>query len=446
MNFSFTRFAITIAAAVFLGLLTVYAPSLRYAGGLMLLLFLIGIFVTNLSVFMFGLLFLRPAIDNFLTSIRFAFGGLNLGFGGGVSLAISLGAFFYALTCPKSYRIGLPVVIIYGAFCFFSIFGFMMATEKGEAVKVLLRSFSILSILILMVCHITSSKDAHFIVKSMVYSPWIPIAIGAYTRFKSGGGRFAATFSHPNILAFFILIIMGCLIFRLDQEGGFRKISFKRLVVLILLSVILVLTETRSGWAAFLLMVIIYAFVFNRRLIVPMVILMAILFSTPLVRNKIDNIFRKTGSEVSINDQSSLGWRFTAWRDLWNAGQDNPILGHGINASYGIVKEHLGAHNDYLRYFVEQGLIGLITYFAPFFYVLFHSISNVRRFPRGSMLEGLAGLFICFIPAFLLMSMTENLASYVIVQWYFWALVGIYFALIQTEKEKEFNNALAFGI
>ncbi len=121
-------------------------------------------------------------------------------------------------------------------------------------------------------------------------------------------------------------------------------------------------------------------------------------------------------------------------------GVKRPILGHGIDFSNYISTDNLDPHNDYVRFFVEQGILGVIVYFGSYLCVLMHAVRNVRRFPHGSLLKKLAVFLICYIPSYLLMSVSENLVRYLTIHWYVWAIIGVYYGLIMTEKESKLTD------
>ncbi len=414
-----------------------------YIVGILFVLILAQIFISHLLYFLFMLLLLRPAIDSILLSIRFSVGGIDIGLGGIVNLFLVLGAIFYILITPhNSNRLKLPIIAFYAMFCFVYSMSLFTSPEVSSAVKILLGYFSVLAILIMVIGNISSEKDAGLLLKAIPLSAIIPIVVGTIDYLFYGGysgefaaGRFVATFSHPNVLAFFLLIVIGCLFFQIDNPSPSLQYSFWRIVCILILISILVIAETRSAWMAFVLMGAMYAVFFNRKWIMPGIGMLIVLSFVPLVQQKVLNIFSSYGGQVEINEMSSFGWRLNKWYELLHAGLKKPFLGHGILSPRYLGKDNLDAHNDYIRFFVESGFIGVLAYFLPYFYVLTHAVKNYQSFEKNEVLQKLASFFICFIPAFLLMSISENLAGYVIIHWYFWGLIGIYFRLISI-KEK----------
>lgn len=425
----FGEILVGFLAGAVLAAVIVSSQSVRHVVGFLLMVVVMYAFIRYPLGFLCGLFFIRPLLDKFLISVRIVLPGLDLGLGGIVALGLSVGTFLWVLTSPQdTARLAQKIVWLYVVFFLVCVSAWGLSPEKARAVKVLNGYASVLSILVLVLLHVRKESQARRVLQCMQYAPILPLLIG-FGAYVTHGGRLAATFTHPNILAFFLLIAMGMLFFQLDQNKALRGASLWQISFLWVLAVSLLLTQTRSGWAAGLLMVGIYVLVFNRRWLIPTVAIIALLAMLPWVQEHLLNVVSVYGDRMSVNEQSSLGWRLSTWSDLIGQAIHRPLFGYGLQADYHMVEEGLAAHNDYLRWFIEAGLIGVLAYFGPYLYVLLHVISHRAQFPRGSILVQLCGFLICFIPAFLLMSVTENLASYITIHWYFWGLIGIYFAL-----------------
>jgi O-antigen ligase len=89
----------------------------------------------------------------------------------------------------------------------------------------------------------------------------------------------------------------------------------------------------------------------------------------------------------------------------------------------GIIKDILDPHNDYVRSFVEQGIVGLATFMASHLYLFMHALKNIRSFPEGSVRRKVNVFLICYVPSYLLMSVSENLIRYTTVHWYVWTII-----------------------
>ncbi len=433
----FLNFKIIIAVWIsyVLGKWIVIGMPLQYIAGFLAILALSALFFKNPLYFLFVLFLTRSGIDSFLSRLRFGISGVNLGMGGAISLFIIGMTVVYILTSEKSIKLLFhPVTKLNFIFCLISIGSAVISPDKSEAVKALIRNYSILAIFLLTLSVVKNERSAYLTLKAMVWSalPCLVVGIGQYA-YKHEWVRFAATLGHPNILAFYLLIVLGMFLFRLNRAETPLKFSLMEKFAFLFLLVTLLSTGTRSGWLAFGMLIAFYALFYNRRLIVPVILIAILMGSVPMVRNHIGNLFSSYSGSVSINEESSLGWRFEKWKCLLAAAVKRPLTGYGIDAAR-TFGDTLEAHNDYLRFFIESGIFGVIFYFAPYFYVLRHSWKNRACYAQNSCLKKLSGFFIVFIPSFLIMSFSENLAGYVIIHWYLWAIMGIYFGLAQNEQ------------
>ncbi|MFB6225698.1 MAG: O-antigen ligase family protein, partial [Candidatus Paceibacteria bacterium] len=71
--------------------------------------------------------------------------------------------------------------------------------------------------------------------------------------------------------------------------------------------------------------------------------------------------------EGKVSD--SILWRMHMWRDMWNYGWQDPWIGDGtghvkqaVEKVRGVELGSLEIHNDYIRVFVEWGLVGLAVF------------------------------------------------------------------------------------
>lgn len=415
--------------------------SIRYLMGFLFFVVIMVIFIVKPLYFLIGLFLFRSILDNFLMSVRIYVGGVDIGLGGIVALGLIVGTIYYIVINKNLSRLQHVIVVLYFIFCLISIVSFFISPDRIGATKALVARFSILSILSLTILNIRSKRDAHLLLKAIVLSAIIPLIIGSI-KYIIEGGRFSGTFAHPNILAIYLLVIIGCVLIQLDSSQQYIVFSFWRKFYLGILFTALLLTLTRSAWASCILMVGIYVFFFSRRGIIPAICLVILVGMLPIVREHILNIFDTSPGSLRVDKISSLGWRFNVWHYLFSEAIKRPFIGYGINATSFVGRYPAMAHNDYLRLFVESGVPGLIAYFGSYFYLIIHTLRNYALFKKDSYLKKLASFFICFVPAFLLMSTTENLAGYLTVLWYIWGLVGIYFGLISLKsKNAEIRNS-----
>ncbi len=413
--------SLAIAGIILLGL-----PADYYAG-LFLVVVLLALFLGKPLYFLLFLFFVRALLDNYLFAIRFIIAGIDIGLGGIFSLFLIVGTVLYVLTHSQNLgRLKHGVVMLSFLFCLMSVGSAMMTVDVTGTIKELIPRFSIFSVLIVVLLTIQDERQARLVLKTIVLSAVVPVLVG-FVKYLAEPGRFQGTFSHPNVTAFYLLIILGCLAAQVHREED-KKLSFLDFSYFALLLTAFLLTLTRSAWASFCLMGGIYALFFKRKWIAPAFILLLVLGSIPVVQERVTEIFTIRQGVLTVSQDTSFGWRLKTWAPLWSAAIQKPILGYGINAT---ARLGLGyeAHNDFLRFFVESGIIGLIIYFGFYAYTFIHLLKNYKFYNKGSVLGKTALFLMCFIPAFILMSISENLARYTTIHWYIVGIIGVYFGL-----------------
>ena len=98
-----------------------------------------------------------------------------------------------------------------------------------------------------------------------------------------------------------------------------------------------------------------------------------------LASNANTNSFTDTVGKIEFNNEASNG-RFDYWLDVYNHLKDNPVIGCGLGnwkiASIEYGKRHINgytvpyhAHNDFLQFFSELGILGGLLYLSIFIFL-----------------------------------------------------------------------------
>lgn len=140
----------------------------------------------------------------------------------------------------------------------------------------------------------------------------------------------------------------------------------------------LFLTFTRGAWFALALAVLIMAVLFERRLLVVLVILGVVAFFLPPIHQRIADLF----SPVYWIKSSESG-RVYRWIMAYDTMSNNPLFGVGLGKFGGAVATHHGgfySDNYYAKTLGETGLVGL-TLFMTMHLALFAEIfrKTVRK-------------------------------------------------------------------
>jgi O-antigen ligase len=123
-------------------------------------------------------------------------------------------------------------------------------------------------------------------------------------------------------------------------------------------------------------------------------------------------------------DKSSLDWRVQYWATVLPLANTNPISGIGLGQTQYLTEQGKQPHNDFVRAYVETGLIGLATYIWMLCCLMGMAWRAVKMTRTQALDRGLAvGVFGC-VTSFLAISLVANLFTSVVVLWYFFALAA----------------------
>jgi O-antigen ligase len=183
-----------------------------------------------------------------------------------------------------------------------------------------------------------------------------------------GAIRANGTFAHPNSAAmFFALGASASLWLFLDRRGTLDALAT------CLYTLALLTTFSIDGLVTLIAMLLLLALLsgpgrLQRLAPCALAALAAVAFvASPLGSQR---IARESGTRLSAaspgSSNSSLSWRLYKWRTLVREWEGSPLLGKGLGsttAEQESLAEPITAalpHNEYVRYLVETGLLGLL--------------------------------------------------------------------------------------
>jgi putative inorganic carbon (hco3(-)) transporter len=291
--------------------------------------------------------------------------------------------------------------------CYFSIFGLAFVVVKSE-------------------------RDVLFFLKLVVLSSLLPVLYGLFQTFSGSGwfddSRIQSTFSHPNMLAFYLLAVIGIILFLSATERA-RITGRLRLFLnlyLIPILIVLIMTKTRSAWIGCFALFLGYGLAYDRRVLVPVLIAATLTFAIPVVSERIFELTSQNDyigeSAVTLN---SYAWRKLLWADALTYIWQQPILGYGLHSFPFYSAEFFSpapgayAHNDFIEVLFETGLVGL-TAFLWIFVRCFAWLIPRRRFDSGGFITAAT-----IMAAYLICSYSDNLMEYLPYQWEFWFPFGV---------------------
>lgn len=370
---------------------------------------------------------------------------------GALAVLFILVAFFWFLTRLRAGRKSPPASVHRVALIVFTITGFLSIIDSSlPAVSLLeaIRVAAVAMMLAVLEVMLVDREAVKRLIAAIYVSSIVPVGYTIFNvvlhhpQFTSGGfARYEGTFSQPNPFAIYLtmLIVMGAAIFpHLSQK---RKIAMSVLLVLSL--VCLYYTFTRSAWIACIVGLFAVAIVGRRRLMLGLMVgsIMISLVALPSIIGR----FADLGSSTSAAGYSSnsLEWRFSFWGDVLPLAAKDPITGIGLNMSSYETSQAKEPHNDFLRAYVETGVIGTIAYLALLASMVMVAREALRFTKRRAWTyeRSIAVGFASCVIAFVVISIVSNVITEVIVLWYYVAFAAAAYAVTRYSE-----NAALLGL
>ena len=268
-----------------------------------------------------------------------------------------------------------------------------------------------------------------------------PSSLPSFLVFESGysvaaGSRMNGTLGHPNTFATFILLFLGLTLWKIYSS----KQSKYWILLLGVLSFFLVTTSSLTGLMMLIAFIIFYLVPkFNAINVVSVFCLFALiitlfissdlgqerlqsLYQTPLLNSEID---RSRAILLQWEDGNSFNWRIAQWTFLLQAWQKHPILGYGLATDSHVSIFNTAAHNDYIRFLVEEGVLGLtafLAFLAAQFVRIFQILRSVSLTPAQ---KNLCLILLAYFVAILVGMLTGNILLHTTLFFYWWTLMAI---------------------
>lgn len=403
-------------------------------------------------LFLLGMVLLfRAAGDLVFDSTKFSLGPISLGFGGLVNAFVILIAVLLVAGRPARFprAVAQPWIV----FLLVALVCVFIAPEKGEAIRSYLGFLSYFAVFLSAFYFVRTEADFKVCVKLVLLSSLLPSGYALADLLMSGlpagfqGYRLKSTFTHPNIFAFYLTLVLCLALYALKspriQLGALRRSALTLYVPYLL--VLLLLTQTRSAWMACFAVFGIYALMFERRYLVYLAAAPALAMLVPSVRDRVLDL--GSGNEVvQYAKLNSFAWRLQIWEyGLRWIRPENLLLGYGFGSfkfysptffpfSGGV---NFGAHNIYVQTLFEFGLAGL----AALSWLFARLLRTLKRMARIDKLG--AFVAIALVVEYMIISASDNVFSYLAFNWYFWFVVGAGCAVVLRHMEEEGEEPVA---
>jgi O-antigen ligase len=429
--------AVIVGLALFVGaLLPAYVVAMddnvAKAMALPVLLLLVLLMLYSRMLLLLLILLVRSSGDIFFESTRFALGSMQIGVGGLINIFVILIALL--LVAEKPGLLPKKLASMWAPFLLVALVGVAIAPVKSDAIRAYIGQISYFAMFISAFYLVRSQQDFKRCVHLVLWSSLLP-ALYALADIALHGGisgphgdRLQSTFSHPNILAFYLTLVIS-LGFYVLKSATYDLSSRNRVILTgytFLMLALLVLTQTRSAWIACLSLFAAYGLMFNRRYLLYLLLAPLVALLIPSVRDRLLDL--GAGNEVvQYAKLNSFAWRVYIWESgLQWMRPGNYLLGYGIDSfqHYSPTffplagKTHFGAHNLYVQWMFELGVLGIAAYLWLF--------ARLALWLKDLLpINRLGGvILLTLVLQYMLVSASDNMASYLVFNWYFWFIVG----------------------
>jgi O-antigen ligase len=136
-------------------------------------------------------------------------------------------------------------------------------------------------------------------------------------------------------------------------------------------------------------------------------------------------------TQANGTPSNSLSWRMEYWQEAIALAKDSPVVGIGLKMVASDTEEGKQPHNDFVRVYVETGVLGLIAYIALIvtFFLTARKALRVTQRRIGELDRGLAVGSAAVALVFLTSGLVANVISQVVLLWYVFAFAGIAVAI-----------------
>jgi putative inorganic carbon (hco3(-)) transporter len=399
-----------------------------------------------------ALLLIRPLCDRIFELARFDVAGHAVSYGAIMNIVV-ICAMIWNIG-PILHRVPRGLRTAWLPFLLMALVAVSYSPVQVDGLRKFLTYVSFAGMFALSFVVIRSERDFAFFLKVVVLSSVLPVLYGMFQT-TSGidwplDDRLQSTFSHPNIFAFYVLLVVGVIFFLLATErvriGGHLRILL--MLYLIPLLGVLIMTKTRNAWAGCLVLFLAYGVIYDWRVLILTLVLPVIALMVPGVLERLADLetgnYYIGGPAVAVN---AYAWRQILWDSAFVYIWRQPILGYGLDSFpfyspfFFPLDRTTGtyAHSVYIQFLFETGFVGLIC----FLWIFFLCFSSTIRYWRLDW-RGLA-MTATMMAVYLICCSADNIFEYLSFDWCFWFTLGAIFAQLAAYRARRVAQRRPFG-
>jgi O-antigen ligase len=391
----------------------------------------------------------RSSLDNIFQNTKLPLLGNVAGFGAVCNILLIFLLIVFILRRPDIFK-KIPLKWSWAIFLFIMATTVTYSADKIGGIKLVENFISYFAMFSLPFFLIRNQKDKQYWFGVFVFSFVIPVLIANFYFLHRdridphAGFRLAGTFTHPNILAFYLILGIAVIFFALRDShfviGKGRREALFFLIFIMFFQ--LLATKTRNAWAAAWLMALFYGFYKDRRFIFVCLGVIPLALLVPAVHDRIVDLFANSGRTLE-QGMNSWEWRLKVWQSSMEMISKRPIFGYGLSSFVPLSvdffrsSDGIGAHNSYLQLLFEGGVVGL----GVFLFLFIGAWRLLSRAWKKTKSSGHA-IALVYLFSYLIICAADNLLYYLVLNWYVWFFIGFVLRDTELQQEREEQNCV----
>lgn len=344
---------------------------------------------------------------------------------------ILLGALFMIddprLRTRKMLMVWLPMLTVMGVTSLY-------APEFGPAFRLFLSTMATAAVFYVGASLVRDPADLRrmiYVVLLSAVAPALYAFVDAARNFGAvgeSGFRLMSTFTHPNILAFYLVLVLALQLYLLcgamaETSPSIRTLLYAGIPVVL---VLIMLTGTRSAWLAAAVLLLGYGSLFDRRWLILALLVPLFALLIPGIQDRVVDLLQGNNYAQGVK-LNSFAWRQMIWeKGIGWMSPTSYLTGNGLN-SFVYYSPYFfplagdmnpGAHNVYVQLLFETGVVGVMAF-------LWQQIGLLRTVAAPFALDRNGTMLMCStVVVYVTVALSDNLISYLAFNWYYWLIGG----------------------
>src|SRR6185437_14538683 len=283
---------------------------------------------------------MRSSVDRVFDTLRIQAGGMEMTAGAFLNVAVlGLAALMILMRSRSIFArpgsafpslIWLPYLLVAGV-------SIAWSSDRASGIRAFLVLLTYAGFFVIPFLVRAPARHSAHLLKAIIYSSIVPATVGLLELvfFLDPSGRAKSTFIHPNVFAFYLMVVLGVICFLLSSSTVQFTPTVRKLMVLYsaLLVGLLIMTQTRVAWAGAFLIFVTYAIFVNRRYLFVFALLPLLIF-IPAVGDRLADLDRGTAYTGAMESKAdainSFAWRNLMWDSAFKDVADAPVFGKGL--------------------------------------------------------------------------------------------------------------------